>query len=61
MELTILTCTGDRPEQFRHCEVYVARQTLQATRWIVVDDGRTPTVVTMGQSVIRRSPSATVA
>ena len=61
MELTILTCTGDRPEQFRHCEVYMARQTLQATRWIVVDDGRTPTVVTMGQSVIRRGPSATVA
>ena len=61
MELTILTCTGDRPEQFRHCEAYMARQTFRAARWIVVDDGRSPTTITARQHLIRRSPSDTVA
>lgn len=61
MELTILTCTGDRPEQFRHCEAYMARQTRKASQWVVVDDGQSPTALTMGQKLIRRSPSKTVA
>ena len=38
----------------------MARQTFQAARWVVVDDGRTPTIATMGQRVIRRDPSTTV-
>lgn len=61
MDLTVLTCTGDRPEQFRNCEAWMARQTHQAFRWIVVDDGEAPTIATIGQQVIRRPPSETVA
>jgi len=60
MDLTVLTCTGDRPDQFRNCEAYMARQTRRAFRWIVVDDGHTPTIATMGQQVVRRPPSDTV-
>ena len=57
--LTVLTCTGDRPFQFSLCERWQARQHLQPSEWIVVDDGHTPTITTMGQRVIRRPPSDT--
>ncbi len=60
MDLTVLTCTGDRPFQFSLCERYMARQTLRDFRWIVVDDGAVPTITTMGQHVLRRPPSDTV-
>jgi hypothetical protein len=56
MNLTAITCTGDRPEAFRLCERWVSRQTRQPERWIVVDDGVEPTRCTMGQQVIRLEP-----
>lgn len=49
MKLTLLTCTGTRPEAFALCEKYMARQTLQPVQWIVMDDGAVPTPCTMGQ------------
>ena len=48
-KLTLVTCTGDRPEAFALTERYVARQTLKPFQWIVLDDGVKPTVCTMGQ------------
>ena len=57
MRHTLLTCTGDRPEAFALCEQWMARQTRREwCRWVVVDDGVTPTVTTMGQEVIRLAP-----
>ena len=37
---TVITLTGDRPESFRLCKTYMARQTVQPEQWIVVDDGK---------------------
>ncbi len=38
--LTVITCTGDRPEAFALCAKYVARQTWSGPlQWIVVNDG----------------------
>jgi hypothetical protein len=54
--MTIITPTGDRPQCFALCEKWMARQTLKPDRWIVVDDGHTPTQMTLGQEVIRLHP-----
>lgn len=53
MTVTIITCTGARPDAFALCEKYVARQTYKGPlQWIVVDDfPRVPTKCTMGQEV----------
>lgn len=38
--ITLLTCTGARPEQWEYCKDYVASQTYaNDIRWIIVDDG----------------------
>lgn len=58
--ITLVTCTGDRPELFARQERYMARQTLRFNRWIVVDDGAEPTPVHLGQDYIRREPSPNV-
>jgi len=55
--LTLITPTGDRPEAFALCEYLMSRQTCKEDRqWIVVDDGKTPTVPVLGQDYIRRTP-----
>lgn len=52
--LTVLTLTGDRPEAFALSEHWMQRQTYKDYyEWLVVDDGRCPTLTTMGQSVLR--------
>lgn len=53
MSITLLTLTGDRPNQFALCEKYVARFKAEFDEWVVVDDGREPTKATMGQKVLR--------
>lgn len=60
IDITLITATGDRPWAFSLCEKYVARQTKQDFHWIVVDDGKEPTQVTMGQQYIRLNPTDTV-
>jgi hypothetical protein len=56
-EVTLLTCTGARPEAFALCERYMGRQTYRGRiRWVVVDDGPEATKTTMDQTVIRREP-----
>ncbi len=57
-ELTIITCTGDRPIAFCRCELYLARQTSRDFHWIVVDDGLTETVCSQGQEYVRLPPAA---
>jgi hypothetical protein len=52
MKLTAITLTGARPEAFKLCERYVARQTLQPHQWIVMDDETPQTVCTAGQEYI---------
>lgn len=50
MNVTAITCTGNRPEAFALCEKYMARQLFQPAQWMVLCDGETPTTCTMGQT-----------
>jgi hypothetical protein len=52
MKITIVTPTGARPEAFKLCERYVARQTLQPHQWIVMDDEMPQTACALGQEYI---------
>ena len=38
-KITVITCTGDRPEAFKLCRTWMSRQTRKPDQWIVVDDG----------------------
>lgn len=39
--VSIITCTGNRPEAFSLCKKYVERQTFKGTiQWVVIDDGK---------------------
>jgi hypothetical protein len=53
--VTLITPTSDRPFGLALAERWIARQTLPPDEWIVVDDGQTPTVPTMGQLHVRRA------
>jgi hypothetical protein len=54
-KITLVTCTGDRPEAFKLCELMMERQIYRGhIQWIVVDDGEVPTICTLGQQYIRR-------
>lgn len=56
--IVLITPTRDRPEAFRLCERWIARQTVRDhVEWIVVDDGDEPITPTMGQIYLRRDPS----
>jgi glycosyltransferase involved in cell wall biosynthesis len=49
MLVTLITPTGSRPEAFKRCEEYMARQTYRGPiQWIIVDDGDIPTQITPG-------------
>lgn len=37
MKITALTCTYQRPDAFKLCEKYMARQTRQPDQWLVLD------------------------
>lgn len=53
MLVSLLTPTGGRPEAFKLCEKYVARQTYKGPlEWIVIDDMEPKTVCTMGQKQV---------
>lgn len=54
MPISLITCTGGRPEAFALLERWVAGQIFSGRfEWIVVDDCDPPTEVRMGQHVIR--------
>jgi glycosyltransferase involved in cell wall biosynthesis len=54
MKVSLLTCTGGRPEAFALCEKWMARQTIPIHEWIVVDDCEPKTETTMEQ--VRTEP-----
>lgn len=56
-DLTLLTPTADQPTGIALCERYMRSQTAwdRVAEWIVVDDGREPAALTLGQSHIRRT------
>lgn len=53
MSLTLITCTGGRPEAFALCERWMHCQSVKWDQWIVVDDCDPATPMNMGQEVIR--------
>ncbi len=56
MRLSLVTCTGGRPEAFALCERWMARQTAQPYEWIVVDDCDPTTETTLGQVRVEPTP-----
>jgi hypothetical protein len=55
--VTLITPTGGRPDAFRLCERWMARQTYTGPlQWVVVDDADPVTSATMGQDVLRPEP-----
>ena len=56
--LSVITCTGGRPEAFALLEGWISRQSYTGDiQWIVIDDCDPPTVPLFGQEVIRPVPS----
>lgn len=51
--ITLITCTGARPQAFALCESFVKAQTIQPKYWIVVDDSEPRTACTLGQTYLR--------
>ncbi len=49
MTITAITCACTRPEAWKLCEGYMARQTRKPDQWLCLDDGEEPSVCTMGQ------------
>ena len=55
--ITLLTCTGGRPEAFHLLESWMARRNFDyPLQWIVVDDHPVPTECHLGQQHIRVEP-----
>ncbi len=54
--LTLLTCTGGRPEAFAILESWIRPQLGLVDRWVVVDDVEPATKVTLGQTLVRPRP-----
>lgn len=49
MNVTTITCTGDRPAAFATCEHYLKRQTVAPFQMLVLDDGEVPVTPTIGE------------
>lgn len=54
--VTVITCTGDRPESFNLLRRWMINQTEVPSQWIVVDDGKEALSDTSGFEYIRREP-----
>lgn len=60
MKVTAITPTRDRPQAFRLCERWMARQTRWPDQWLVVDSGEvSPAQCTLGQTHIHHPAAAT--
>lgn len=56
--ITLITCTGDRPQSFSLVEHCIRRQTYRGDlQWLVVNDGRHHYDYSAGQEVITRQPT----
>jgi hypothetical protein len=56
-QVTVITCTGDRPETFALLQRWMGKQTVKPDQWIVVDDGKEPLKNIEGFEYIRREPT----
>jgi len=56
-EVSVITCTGDRPETFELLRRWMEKQTVKPTQWVVVDDGKEPLKNIEGFEYIRREPT----
>jgi glycosyltransferase involved in cell wall biosynthesis len=56
VKVSLLTCTGGRPEAFALCEKWMERQSLDWHEWIVVDDCDPPTETTLRQVRVEPEP-----
>jgi len=55
--VTVITCTGDRPEAFALLQKWMDNQVYKPQQWIVVDDGKVP-ISSNGKFIyIRREPT----
>jgi hypothetical protein len=55
--ITVITCTGDRPESFELLCRWMKNQTLRPNQWIIVDDGKNPLSSVERCEYYRREPS----
>ena len=55
-KISLVTCTGDRPEAFALCERWMHRQSIEYAQWLVLCDGRQPTRGTMPRQVLHYWP-----
>ena len=56
-DVTVITCTGDRPESFKLLQKWMSQQTMKPKQWIVVDDGFDPLYPSKEFEYIRREPA----
>jgi len=59
MDITAITCTGDRPVQFDICLKIMNRMNPKPNQWIIVDDGKIPVdkdILPQYATYIRREP-----
>jgi len=55
--ITVITCTGDRPETFALLNQWMDNQIVKPDQWIVIDDGVVPMKVTRKYEYYRRNPT----
>jgi len=58
-DITVITCTGDRPEAFRLLQIWMANQAIKPSQWIVIDDGKIPIQPSSDFEYCRREPTPT--
>ena len=58
--ISVLTCTGDRPQAFSYLCNWMNNQTIKPSEWVIVDDGKTPTTIPNYPFIkyIRREPKS---
>jgi glycosyltransferase involved in cell wall biosynthesis len=56
-DITVITCTGDRPEAFALLQRWMKNQMMVPKQWIVVDDGIEPLYPVREYEYIRREPT----
>ncbi len=59
-KITVITCTGDRPEAFGLCKKWMDHQTVQPDQWLVISDGKNRMKdIPENCQYVRREPQAT--
>jgi len=58
--ISVITCTGDRPQAFEYLCNWMNNQTVKPSEWIIVDDGRVPMTVPNYPFIkyVRREPKS---